>query len=193
MAIFASGSGSNAEALIKKSRVLTQLEVAFVLTDNPKAKVIERCLKHQVKSLVIENKKNKAEFERSVLNALVEHQVEWIFLAGFMKILSPDFLREFEKVTGSKNRVINIHPSKLPEYQGKDALLRAYKEKANPVGVTVHFVDEGVDTGPHIIQELIHWDTEMSFEELAQVVHLVEHKLYTQVLEKISQGELHDL
>lgn len=184
IAIMASGNGSNAEALIKKAQVLREhCNCVAVISDkeNPGVKLRAQTLNTEFYSLPI--KTNKVEQEKELLVLLNELQIDWLFLAGYMRILSANFLQNFSRNAFSP--VINIHPSLLPKYRGKDAYEQAFASGDSFSGISVHFVDDGVDTGPIIAQEEFPRLKSDSLEDFKQRGLAVEHRLYPQVLEDI--------
>ena len=126
---------------------------------------------------------SKADFEQEMVTLLHENEVEFIVLAGYMRLIGTTLLKEY------KGRIVNIHPSLLPAFPGKDALGQALAAGVSTTGVTVHFVDEGMDTGPIIAQEEVTLQIEETTESLQEKIHEVEHRLYPSVLQKLlAQG-----
>lgn len=192
IAIFASGSGSNAEVLIKKAQSLG-INVKYVITDNRNAKVIERCKRLNTPYRVVSFMRipgntfseDKSIHEQRIINILDQAGVEWIFLAGYMRILSDRFLEHFYNSKTNQNNVINIHPSLLPNFPGKSGYLDAFNAKVAESGITVHFVDSGIDTGKIIAQEKFKRIEDESFEEFSSRGLELEHKIYPQILERV--------
>lgn len=182
IAIFASGNGSNAEAIIRavKNGEL-EAEVAAVVCDNPSAKVIERAKTYGV-PVVVETPKaypDKAAYERKILRYLQEYGVEFIVLAGYMRLIGKTLLDAYE------GKIVNIHPSLLPAFPGLDAIGQAFRKKVKITGVTIHYVDEGIDTGPIIAQEAVVIEESDTLETLEKKIHEVEHALYPKTLQSI--------
>ncbi|GGG32494.1 phosphoribosylglycinamide formyltransferase [Lysinibacillus alkalisoli] len=181
IAIFASGSGSNFQALheaIKEGRL--DATIAVVITDQPNAYVVQRAEKANIKVVALSPKTfdTKEAYEEKIAEVLKALGVEWLILAGYMRLIGPTLLQAYPK------RIINIHPSLLPSFPGKDAIGQAFQHGVKVTGVTVHYVDEGMDTGPIIAQQavnIIEGDKEAT--ELA--IHRVEHELYTAALNRI--------
>ena len=190
IAIFASGTGSNALVLMKKAKELkSQVEVCFVFSDHTTAGVVEKARVEGVRCFVIEKvNMTKGQHEQKILNLLLEHRVEWIFLAGYMRLLSPAFLQSFNEWQGGAQRVVNIHPSLLPAYPGVNSIERAFKDKCKETGVTLHFVDDGVDTGPVIKQQTVEINPEEDLAALKEKMHKAEHLLYSNFLSELAQG-----
>lgn len=150
-AIFASGSGSNALALIQMGKSLGQAP-SFIIVNNKNAGVIDKANQEGIKVILIEttNPKVEVDFELELVKICREHKIKWVFLAGFMKILGKTFLEAFSN--DSFYRVINIHPSLLPLYKGLNAYEKAFTAGDLVYGFTVHLVDEKIDHGQIIYQ-----------------------------------------
>lgn len=182
IAIFASGSGTNAEAIIQAvKRGQLQAEIALIVSDNPAAKVIERAKSHGVPVVSYSPKtfENKAAYEQKVVEALKERDISFIVLAGYMRLIGPTLLGEYE------GKMVNIHPSLLPSFPGLDAIDQAFQAKVRVTGVTIHYVDAGMDTGPIIDQEPVRIDPTDSIDSLREKVQAVEHELYPRTLQMI--------
>lgn len=189
IAIFASGSGSNAKNLLQHAPRFKNLTIEFILTDNENAGVVNYA-KELNCPVIIVSKKNlsKKEHEQEILKYLQEHKIEWILLAGYMRILSPEFLEHFYNHKTKLNQVINIHPSLLPEYKGLNAFERAYKDQRDKSGISIHYVSAGVDDGPLIYQEVFKREQNDSLESFIKKGQALEHKLYPQILESLNQS-----
>jgi phosphoribosylglycinamide formyltransferase 1 len=148
LAILASGSGSNAESIMKWAKAKDLAEVVCVVSDKREARVHERATSLGVPSHFVKKKKmeSREEYDQKIIMRLADYNPDWIVLAGYMKLLSPKFLCVF------KDKVVNIHPSLLPLFPGTDGYGEAYRAKVLESGCTVHFVDEGMDTGKIIAQ-----------------------------------------
>lgn len=188
VAIFASGTGSNAMALINKSKSLPEVEISFVLSDKASAAVLDKAKAEGVKTYLIEKKQDKATHEKEILQVLKEHQVDWILLAGYMRLISADFLKTFASWHGGASQIVNIHPSLLPAYPGVDSIVRAFNDKISETGITLHLVDEGMDTGAVLRQEALSVGPEESLEALSSRMHHLEHKIYTDFLASLATG-----
>ncbi|WP_077324461.1 phosphoribosylglycinamide formyltransferase [Virgibacillus siamensis] len=178
-AVFASGTGSNFQAIMEKNNL--HCEVVLLVCDKPCAGAVEKAEKFGVPTLLFEPKSfaSKAEYEAMLVERLTEAGVTWIFLAGYMRIAGPTLLEAFE------TKIINIHPSLLPDFPGKDAIGQAFEAGVAVTGVTVHYIDEGIDTGPIIAQEPVDvfpGDTE---ETLKKRIQTVEHHLYPEVINQL--------
>lgn len=187
IAVFASGSGSNFQAIADAVQsVELDTEISLLVCDKPGAFVIERANKMGIPTFVFNAKEyaSKEAFEQEIVSRLKSHDAEFIVLAGYMRLIGPTLLNEFE------GRIVNIHPSLLPEFPGKDAIGQAIRAGAEETGVTVHFVDEGMDTGPIIAQERVKVQADETLESLQVKIHTIEHALYPAVLQKLlTQGE----
>ncbi|MGX1984040.1 formyltetrahydrofolate-dependent phosphoribosylglycinamide formyltransferase [Thermolongibacillus altinsuensis] len=184
LAIFASGNGTNFQAIVdamKKGEL--QAEVALVVCDRPGAKVVERAEKEQIPSFVFSPKDyaTKAEFEEKILHQLQEKQIDLIALAGYMRLIGPTLLHAYE------GKIVNIHPSLLPAFPGKDAIGQAYRAGVKVTGVTIHYVDEGMDTGPIIAQKALEIADGESLESIEERIHQIEHAFYPKVLQQLLQ------
>jgi len=181
IAVFASGSGSNFSALEEACRVgELNAEIVLMVTNKPEAYVVERAEKAgiQVASfqpLAFETREN---YEEAILTALREVGAEWIVLAGYMRLVGQTLLAAYP------SRIVNIHPSLLPSFPGKDAIEQAVAHGVKVTGVTVHLVDEGMDTGPILAQRAVDV-VDGNIEKTAEAIHAVEHNLYKDALNEI--------
>ncbi|ARK28706.1 phosphoribosylglycinamide formyltransferase [Halalkalibacter krulwichiae] len=186
LAIFASGSGTNAEAIIHAAQQQTlEMEIALVVTDKPKAKVIEKAERLNVPMLICDPKsfETKDAYEEQVVRELKKRQVTFIALAGYMRLIGSTLLNAYE------GRIVNIHPSLLPSFPGLDAIGQAFQAGVKITGVTIHYVDEGMDTGEIIAQEAVRIEETDTVETLHQKVQAVEHQLYPNTLQKIFRSD----
>jgi phosphoribosylglycinamide formyltransferase 1 len=184
IAVFASGRGSNFQAIydaIQKGRL--QARISLLVCDRPNAKVIERAEKAGVQTFVFSPKEfaSKEEYETEVYKQLSQQGVEFIVLAGYMRLIGSVLLEKFE------GKIVNIHPSLLPAFPGKDAIGQAVKAGVKVTGVTIHYVDAGMDTGPIIAQQAIEIQEGDKKENIEQQIHQVEHVFYAETLEKLFQ------
>lgn len=186
LAILASGNGSNAEAIMKWAQGHTLAEVVCIGSDRKKALVHERAKKYSVPSFIVGKKadEDRMAFDRKLLAKLEDYKPDWIILAGYMKLLTPHFLEHFP------NRIVNIHPSLLPAFPGSDAYTDAFKAKVKMSGCTVHFVDEGLDTGKIIAQTYIPIIEGDTLEDFKKRGLAIENEFYPKVLEKILKETL---
>ena len=185
--VLVSGRGSNLQAIIdsiKEGKL--EAEIGLVISDNRNATALERCRKAGVDHTVIERRSfsSKADFERSLAESLKERGTQLVVLAGFMRILGPDFLSSFPQ------RVINIHPSLIPAFQGLEAQKQAVEFGAKVSGCTVHIVDESVDAGPVIIQAVVPVKPEDTPETLSDRILSYEHRILPQTIQWFSEGRV---
>jgi phosphoribosylglycinamide formyltransferase-1 len=182
LAVFASGSGTNFQAIIDSvEEGQLPCKIALLVTDNPQAEAIKRAKNYDIPTFVFsaKNYPDKAAYEKEILKQLAQANIEWIVLAGYMRLIGGTLL------TAYKHRIVNIHPSLLPSFAGKDAIGQALKAKVKITGVTIHFVDEGMDTGPVIAQQAIEINNQDDYDSLQKKIHSVEHKLYPQTLKNL--------
>lgn len=185
IAVLASGSGSNLQAIAQNIRDgKLNAEMAVVISDNASAFALTRAKKFGLKHVVIPKQKNQPRqaYDEVLKQCLIKHQVDLVVLAGFMRILSQPFVHFF------KGKLINIHPSLLPAFPGLNALERAYAAKEKKMGVTVHFVDEGVDTGPIIDQRSILVEPNETLASVTDRIHSLEHEMYSKAIEDVLRG-----
>ena len=187
LGILASGNGSNLQAIIDAIETKRlDAEIRVVISDNPNAYALERAKKHSIKTALITKDKfpKKENFDAELAAALKESKVELVVLAGFMRILSPVVIKMFSM------RVMNIHPSLLPSFPGLDAQKKALAYGVRFSGCTVHFVDEGVDTGPIIIQAVVPVKEDDTVETLSKRILSEEHRVYPEAIRLFSEGRL---
>ncbi|MBM4764555.1 phosphoribosylglycinamide formyltransferase [Bacillus sp. B15-48] len=182
IAVFASGSGSNFQAIldaIKKGDL--KAELCMLICDRPGAFVVERAENGGVPTYVFSPKSypDKAAYETKIVDLLEELQIDFIVLAGYMRLVGPTLLNRYE------GRIVNIHPSILPAFPGKDAIGQALAAGVKKTGVTVHYVDAGMDTGEVIAQRTVEVIPGESIESLQEKVQKVEHELYPLVVESL--------
>jgi phosphoribosylglycinamide formyltransferase 1 len=186
IAVFASGSGSNFQAIADAVENGTlKAEIQLLVCDKPGAKVIERARKLNIPifTFVPNTFASKAEFEKEIVNELEGHSVEFIVLAGYMRLIGNVLLDAFE------GRIVNVHPSFLPAFPGKDAVGQALEANVAETGVTVHYVDSGMDTGPIIEQVKIPVLPGDTRETLQQRIQKAEHQLYPAIINKLLQKD----
>ncbi len=178
-AVFISGRGSNLKSLIKYSKTRRSLiNIVLVITNNSEAKGLDYAKKSKIKTVFIKYL-NKRSFESHSLKLLKSYGVDLICLAGFMKILSSNFIKRFSKI------ILNIHPSLLPKYKGLNTHIKAIKNKDKYSGATVHIVDEKLDSGQIILQKkvkILKSDTEKTLEKK---VLKIEHKIYPKAINEL--------
>ena len=182
IAIFISGRGSNMEALIKASKnEKFPALVSIIITNNEVAKGIRLAKNYNIPIEIFDKKKiNKVQFETLCHKILLKHKIEMICLAGFMQILSKNFINKWQ------NKIINIHPSYLPKNKGLNPQKQVLDEKALYSGCTVHFVNEKIDDGKIILQEKIKVMHNDSIQTLSDRILEKEHIIYPKALKKIA-------
>jgi len=187
IAIFASGNGSNFQAIagaVKKGKIKAKL--ALLVCDKPGAHVLKRAKKLKVEAFLIEKKnfQSKEEYEKAIVRKLKEKNIGLIALAGYMKIVGPDILKAY------KNKILNIHPALLPSFKGASGIKDALAYGVKVTGPTVHFVDEGMDTGVIIMQSEVSISDKDNEKSLAKKIHRAEHKIYPEVVKLFVEGKL---
>jgi phosphoribosylglycinamide formyltransferase-1 len=187
LGVLASGRGSNLQAIIdaiEAGKLAARL--AVVISDKPEAQALDRAQRHGAKAVFVDPKAypGREAFDRAVLGVLEEHRVELVCLAGFMRILSPVLVRAF------RGRIMNIHPALLPSFPGLHAQRQALEHGVKVAGATVHFVDEGVDTGPIILQVSVPVRDDDTEESLSARILAEEHKIYPLAIRLFAEGRL---
>lgn len=193
LGILISGRGSNMESIlkaIKKKKI--PINPAVVISNKPNAKGLKIAKKLGVATEIVDSSKYKgkrAEFDKKVISVLKDYKVTpangLVCLAGFMRIISPNFIKQY------KNRILNIHPAILPSFPGLDAQKQAVDFGAKVSGCTVHFVDEGVDTGPIILQEIVNVDYKDTEKTLSKKILKKEHEIYPKAVELFAKKKIH--
>ena len=178
-AVFISGTGSNLKSLIQFSRTTkSPISINFVISNNSKAKGLNYAKKFKIKKKVL-NFKNKKLSEKKLLSILNINNIDLICLAGFMRILSGNFIKKF------KGKILNIHPSLLPKYKGLNSHKRALNDKEKYSGCTVHFVNSRLDSGKIILQKKVKISKKETEISLAKKILVQEHKLYPKAILKV--------
>jgi len=188
LAVFASGRGSNMLAIARaiKEGKLPGVSISLVVCDKPFAPVLDHARKMELSTFIFESKNfsAKKDYESEILRQLEKYRIDLVILAGFMRIIGPTLLQVWQ------GRMINLHPSLLPDFPGKDGIGDAFRAGVQETGVTVHFVDAGVDTGPVIAQKRVSIEPGESLESLEEKIHLLEHELLPQTIQRISREGL---
>lgn len=185
VAFLVSGSGTNMENLIKRIKTgEICADPAVVISNKPGVKALEKAAALGVKAVVVDHKAyaDREAFDQALSDCLEKHGVDLIVLAGFMRVLTGGFVKKYY------GRLINIHPALLPAFPGAHAIKDAWDAKVQETGVTVHFVDSGVDTGPVILQRKIPLLPGDTLETLEARVHQVEYELYPEALGLVLSG-----
>lgn len=189
LAIFASGAGSNALNLIEKSLSFENLEISCLVVDTETSPLPDIIAKINPALPVyrilpdpsLKGSERKLQFEKKILQKLKYHDVGWILLAGYMRLIGPTLLDHFP------NRMINIHPSLLPHYPGLNSFERAYIDGVSS-GVTIHLVDSGLDTGPVIVQRSFPRLKDDTLSDFIQRGKSIEWELYPEILKRLNDS-----
>jgi phosphoribosylglycinamide formyltransferase-1 len=185
--VLVSGSGSNLQSIIDHVEAGTlDAEIRVVLSNNPEAYALERCRKHQISAVVLDHHQfdSRESYDRRAIEILESSYVELVVMAGFMRILSPEFFRAFPR------RIINIHPALLPAFPGMHVQQKALEYGVKFAGCTVHFADEGIDTGPIIIQSVVPVYEDDTTDTLSARILKEEHRIYPQAIQYYAEGKI---
>ncbi len=187
LGVLVSGRGSNLQAIIDAGEAgAIDATVAIVISDVADARALELAQRYGITTVFVDPRlyATDTEFDATVIDLLCKHEVELICLAGFMRLLSLHFIREY------RNRIMNVHPALLPAFPGLHAQRQALRYGAKVSGCTVHFVDEGVDTGPIIIQAVVPVLDEDTEEALSARILTYEHQIYPRAIQLFAEGRL---
>ena len=182
IAVFASGFGSNFQAIIEAVKQQTlNADIALLVSDNPSSKAVERANAAGIDAFTFYAKDyaGKAAYEQAVLTELQKRQVEFIVLAGYMRIIGKTLLEAYPM------RIINLHPALLPSFPGAHGIADAYNYGVKVFGITIHFVDEGVDTGKIINQFAFHAEENDTLETIETKIHQLEHQYFPLTINEI--------
>jgi len=186
LVVLASGTGSNLQAILDRLHLREGIEVVGVGSDKRGAPAIERSRAARIPVGIFprEDFGDRGERDAAMAEWIEERGADLIVLAGYMQLLSATFVERF------RNRIVNIHPALLPAFPGLDAIGQALAAGANVTGVSVHFVDEGVDTGPVIAQREIEIPADRDRAALELAIHATEHQLYPEAIRMIAAGKV---
>jgi len=187
LGVLASGQGTNLQAIIDASlKGEIEVEVSVVISDKRDAYALKRAEEHSIPAIFINRGdfSSKEEYEREIIKNLQKHEVSLVILAGYMRVVGKEFAKEY------KGKMMNIHPALLPSFPGLKAWEQAYNYGVKVSGVTVHFVEEGVDTGPVILQRAVEVKEDDTLDSLLQRIHQEEYKIYPQAIQLFAQGKL---
>lgn len=187
IAVFASGFGSNLQALIDyNNKHGLNGDIVLVFSNNKDAFALERAKKNKIKAVFMDPARysSREQYDSEIIEMLEEEKIDLVVLAGYMFLLSQEFVHRF------KNKILNIHPALLPSFKGTHGIKDAYRYGVKVTGVTVHFVDGGLDSGPIILQEAVDIDPDDSVEELEEKIHKVEHKIYPEAVKYFCEDRL---
>jgi phosphoribosylglycinamide formyltransferase 1 len=184
VAVLASGAGTNLQAILDKVHGRGGIEVGVVASNKPDAMALERAAEAGIETAVFERGAyfDREARDRAIGDWLAERAIDLIVLAGYMELLSASFVERF------RGRIINVHPALLPSFPGLDSVQQALDHGVKVTGVTVHFVDEGVDSGPIILQRSVEVPESRMWDDLEERIHAVEHDLLPRAIELIAAG-----
>jgi phosphoribosylglycinamide formyltransferase-1 len=187
VAVLISGEGTNLQALLDTVHGREGIEVVAVASGTPAARGLERAARAGVETGVfaVADHPDREARDRALGDWLHEREIDLVVLAGFMELLGSHFIRRFE------GRIVNVHPALLPAFPGLRAIERALEHGVRVMGVTVHFVDEGVDSGPIILQDSFELPYHREIAEIEERVHGIEHRLLPQAVRLIADGRVH--
>jgi len=187
IAVLCSGSGTNLQAIIDSVKSgYIPANIALVVSDNKSAFAITRARSANIETLVLNSKdfKTREDFDKEVVKNLKKKNIGLVVLAGFMRLLSPYFIKEY------KNKIMNIHPALLPAFKGTHGIKDSLEYGVKVTGPTVHFVDDKLDNGPIILQRAIEVKDDDTEESLLERVHKEEHKIYPEAVRLFVEGRL---
>jgi phosphoribosylglycinamide formyltransferase-1 len=185
--VLVSGRGTNLQAIIEAiEEGKIEGKIKIVISDNLDAYALKRAEQYNIETQYINHKefKNREDYDKKIVETLENKEVELVVLAGYMRILSSYFIKAY------KNKIINIHPALLPSFHGLRAQKQAVEYGVKISGCTVHFVDEGMDSGPIILQSAVEVSEDDTEESLAERILKEEHQIYSQAIQLFSQGRL---
>ena len=185
--VLASGRGTNLQAIIESiEEGKIAGEIKIVISDHPDACALKRAQQYLIDTRYIDFKefKNREEYDKEIIKTLKEKKIELVVLAGYMRILSTYFIRTY------KNKIMNIHPALLPSFPGLHSQKQAVEYGVKISGCTVHFVDEGIDSGPIILQKAVEVSDDDTEESLAEKILKEEHQIYPRAIQLFSEGRL---
>jgi phosphoribosylglycinamide formyltransferase-1 len=186
LVVLASGNGTNLQAILDSLHGREGVEVTGVGSDKPGARALERATAAGVETAVFpaDAYEDRTARDAAMADWVQSRQADLVVLAGYMQLLSEPFVARF------RNRIINIHPALLPAFPGLDAIGQALEAGVETTGVTVHLVDEGVDTGPPILQREVPIPSNRDRATLEAAIHAVEHELFPQAIRMFVQGRV---
>jgi phosphoribosylglycinamide formyltransferase 1 len=186
LVVLASGNGSNLQAILDALHGREGIEVVGVGSDKPRARALERARAAGIETAVFprEDYEDRIGRDDAMAEWIEARDADLVVLAGYMQLLGEQFVSRF------RNRIVNIHPALLPSFPGLDAIGQALAAGVETTGVTVHFVDEGVDTGPPIAQREVDVPADRDRERLEAAIHAVEHELYPEAIRMIARGRV---
>jgi phosphoribosylglycinamide formyltransferase 1 len=186
IAVLASGGGTNLQAILDQLHGTDGIEVVGVISDKGDATALERAQRAGVDTAVFggADYEDREQRDRAIGDWIEQREVDLVVLAGYMQLLSPEFVGRF------RNRIINVHPALLPAFPGLEAVKQALDHGSKVTGVTVHFVDEGVDSGPIIFQRPVEVPASRDWNETEELIHATEHTLLPEAIRMIAAGRV---
>lgn len=187
LGVLISGRGTNLQSIIAASKKgMIDAEIAIVISDKKDAHGLVRAKENDIHTLFLSPKdyRNREEFDKKVVEELNKHKVDLVLLAGFMRIVTPALIEPF------RNRIMNIHPALLPSFPGLDAQKQALEHGVRFSGCTLHFVEEGMDEGPIIIQAVVPVMDNDTVDTLSERILKYEHKIYPIAVQLFAEGRL---
>jgi phosphoribosylglycinamide formyltransferase 1 len=186
IAVLASGGGTNLQAILDQLHGTDGIEVVGVISDKGDATALERAQRAGVDTAVFggADYEDREQRDRAIGDWIEQREVDLVVLAGYMQLLSPEFVGRF------RNRIINVHPALLPAFPGLEAVQQALDHGSKVTGVTVHFVDEGVDSGPIIFQRPVEVPASRDWNETEELIHATEHTLLPEAIRMIAAGRV---
>jgi len=187
IAVLCSGSGTNLQAIIDNVKSgYIPAKIVLVVSDKKEAFALERANKAGIETIALDKKdyKSREDFDKELIKHLKKRDVGLVVLAGFMRLLSGYFIKEY------KNKIINIHPALLPSFKGTHGVKDALECGVKVTGVSVHFVDENLDNGPIITQKCVDIKDDDTEKTLLERVHIEEHKIYPEAIKLFVEGKL---
>jgi phosphoribosylglycinamide formyltransferase-1 len=184
-AVFISGNGSNLQAIIDAVKAgEIKAELALVVSSSEKAYGLKRAEAAGIKTVIFDPKSytNKQSVDRDIIIKLKEENIDFIVLAGYMRLLTPYFLKHYP------NKILNIHPSLLPSFKGMEGIKDAFTYGVKVTGVTVHFVNEKMDNGPILAQDSLKIYEDDTLASLEEKIHKLEHRLYPKAIQVFVEG-----
>ena len=184
-AVFISGNGTNLQAIIDAIKIgIIKAELALVVASNDKAFGLKRAENAGIKTCVFnpKNYTNKQSVDRDIIIKLKEEKIDFVVLAGYMRLLTAYFIKHYP------NKILNIHPSLLPAFKGKEGIKDAFTFGVKETGVTVHFVNEKMDNGPILLQEAMKIYEDDTLESLEAKIHKLEHRIYPKAIALFVEG-----
>jgi len=187
LAVLLSGNGTNFQAIVDSiDNGKLKANIKIVISNNKDAFGLKRAENHNIKNLFLDHKdfEDRKSYDQKLKELLKKENIDFIILAGFMRILGSDFVKNFP------NKIINIHPSLLPKYPGLNTHKKVLENKDKEHGVTVHLVDEGLDSGPIIGYIKIKVDDKEKENDLENKIHKIEHYIYPKILSEFQEGKI---